>query len=62
MSIDLYRGLTKAPESDMPLVVAFHGTGGDAHQLFSIAQPPASGRSDVESVHICGMAFKIDPY
>ncbi|MEM6481268.1 MAG: alpha/beta hydrolase [Pseudomonadota bacterium] len=38
MSTELYRGLVTAPEEGMPLVFAFHGTGGDARQFFGLAQ------------------------
>ncbi|MEM8732220.1 MAG: alpha/beta hydrolase [Pseudomonadota bacterium] len=43
MSIDLYQGLTSAPEPDKPLIFAFHGTGGDAHQFFGLAQSLVPG-------------------
>ncbi len=38
MSCDLYPALYQAPEVGAPLVFAFHGTGGDEHQLFQVAQ------------------------
>ncbi|MEM6578373.1 MAG: alpha/beta hydrolase [Pseudomonadota bacterium] len=38
MSTELYRGLVTAPEEGMPLVFAFHGTGGDERQFFGLAQ------------------------
>ncbi|MEM1410644.1 MAG: alpha/beta hydrolase [Pseudomonadota bacterium] len=41
-----YEGLVKAPpHADAPLVFAFHGTGGDEHQFFDLAQQinPGSG-------------------
>jgi len=38
MSTELYRGLIAAPEEGMPLVFAFHGTGGDERQFFGLAQ------------------------
>ncbi len=37
MSKDLYKTLVKAPQVSRPLVFAFHGTGGDEHQLFELA-------------------------
>jgi phospholipase/carboxylesterase len=37
MSQDLYQALVKAPEPERPLVFAFHGTGGNEHQLFDLA-------------------------
>lgn len=45
MSTELYRGLTTVPEEGMPLVFAFHGTGGDERQFFGLAQQlmPGSG-------------------
>ena len=38
MSIKTYHALTKAPKSGAPLIFAFHGTGGDEHQFFDLAQ------------------------
>lgn len=38
MSMDQYHALTKAPAGDAPLVLAFHGTGGDETQFFGLAQ------------------------
>lgn len=38
MSTELYRGLSSAPDEGMPLVFAFHGTGGDERQFFGLAQ------------------------
>ena len=38
MSKDSYPALTSSPEGDAPLVFAFHGTGGDEHQFFGLAQ------------------------
>lgn len=38
MSIKTYHALTKAPKSGAPLIFAFHGTGGDEHQFFELAQ------------------------
>lgn len=37
MSLDLYAARIRAPQAAMPLVFAFHGTGGDENQLFSLA-------------------------
>lgn len=38
MSKDVYHSLTKAPDADLPLLFAFHGTGGDERQFFGVAQ------------------------
>lgn len=38
MSIKTYHALTKAPQSGAPLIFSFHGTGGDEHQFFDLAQ------------------------
>ena len=38
MSIKTYHALTKAPKPDAPLIFVFHGTGGDEHQFFDLAQ------------------------
>lgn len=38
MSIKTYHALTKAPQAGAPLIFAFHGTGGDEHQFFELAQ------------------------
>lgn len=38
MPIDTYHALTKAPSKGAPLIFAFHGTGGDEHQFFNLAQ------------------------
>jgi len=35
---ETYHALTKAPEPGAPLIFAFHGTGGDEHQFFDLAQ------------------------
>ncbi len=43
MSADVYPALYRAPDGDHPLVFAFHGTGGDEHQLFEVAQQLAPG-------------------
>ena len=37
MSTDLYQALETAPQPGQPLVFAFHGTGGDEAQLFTLA-------------------------
>ena len=37
MSTDLYQAQLSAPQPARPLVFAFHGTGGDEHQLFELA-------------------------
>lgn len=38
MSTDTYHALTKASRPGAPLIFAFHGTGGDEHQFFDLAQ------------------------
>lgn len=38
MSIKTYHALTKSPQAGAPLIFAFHGTGGDEHQFFDLAQ------------------------
>lgn len=38
MSIKNYIALTKAPKASSPLIFVFHGTGGDEHQFFDLAQ------------------------
>ncbi len=38
MAIDTYHARTKSPVNGAPLVFAFHGTGGDEHQFFGLAQ------------------------
>ena len=43
MSKDLYQALVRAPQSARPLVFAFHGTGGDEHQLFELAGELVAG-------------------
>ena len=43
MSIDGYFALTKPPQGDAPLVFSFHGTGGDEHQFFDLAQELVPG-------------------
>ena len=37
MTTTSYQALVKAPDPARPLVFAFHGTGGDEHQLFDLA-------------------------
>ena len=45
MSTKTYQALTKAPQAGAPLIFAFHGTGGDEHQFFDLAQElsPSAG-------------------
>ena len=43
MSLDLYTARVRAPKLAMPLVFAFHGTGGDEAQLFSLADQLVPG-------------------
>jgi phospholipase/carboxylesterase len=43
MSTDAYTALTTTPAPDAPLVFAFHGTGGDEHQFFELAQQLVPG-------------------
>lgn len=45
MAIENYVSLTKAPKAGAPLIFVFHGTGGDEHQFFDLAQGlvPAAG-------------------
>ena len=63
MSLDSYTARIKAPKPGAPLVFAFHGTGGDEHQFFDLAQqilPDAgviSPRGDV-SEHGAARFFK----
>jgi phospholipase/carboxylesterase len=38
MSTESYYALTKPPSAGAPLVFAYHGTGGDEHQFFELAQ------------------------
>jgi phospholipase/carboxylesterase len=38
MLTETYHALTKAPQPGAPLIFAFHGTGGDEHQFFGLAQ------------------------
>jgi phospholipase/carboxylesterase len=51
-----YHALTKAPQDGAPLIFAFHGTGGDEHQFFDLAQQllPSAGvvspRGDVSEM------------
>ncbi len=63
MAIDAYHALTKPPAEGAPLVFALHGTGGDEHQFFGLAQEilPEAGiispRGDV-SEHGAARFFK----
>ncbi|MEM6305474.1 MAG: alpha/beta hydrolase [Pseudomonadota bacterium] len=43
MSLDLYTARVRAPQLTSPLVFAFHGTGGDENQLFSLADQLVPG-------------------
>lgn len=43
MSADLYPAVVQAPDAGQPLVFAFHGTGGDEHQLFETARQLVPG-------------------
>ena len=44
MTFDTYEGRISAPPTpDAPLVFAFHGTGGDEHQFFDLAQEMLPG-------------------
>ncbi len=43
MSKDLYQALVHAPQPARPLVFAFHGTGGDEHQLVELAGTLVAG-------------------
>lgn len=43
MSTDLYPALYSAPDANKPLVFAFHGTGGDEHQLFDLTKQLVPG-------------------
>ncbi len=45
MSTETYHALTKAPKPGAPLIFVFHGTGGDVHQFFDLAQQllPSAG-------------------
>ena len=38
MSTTFYKGLLHPPQPGQPVIFAFHGTGGDEHQFFSLAQ------------------------
>lgn len=38
MTFDAYRALTKTPAEGAPLIFAFHGTGGDEHQFYSLIE------------------------
>ncbi|MEO0910384.1 MAG: alpha/beta hydrolase [Pseudomonadota bacterium] len=56
MSMKNYVALFKEPQGEAPMIFAFHGTGGDEHQFFSIAQQlvPSAGvvapRGDVNEM------------
>ncbi len=43
MLLKAYHALTKAPTAGMPLIFAFHGTGGDENQFFDLAQQLVPG-------------------
>ncbi|MEM6610568.1 MAG: alpha/beta hydrolase [Pseudomonadota bacterium] len=43
MSLDLYTTRARAPKPAMPLIFAFHGTGGDETQLFALADQLVPG-------------------
>lgn len=43
MSTDTYTALTTTPRPGAPLIFAFHGTGGNAHQFFDLAQQMVPG-------------------
>jgi phospholipase/carboxylesterase len=43
MSMDTYHALTKSPVAGAPLIFAFHGTGGNEHQFFDLAQSIVPG-------------------
>ena len=47
MSLDLYTARVRAPQAAMPLIFAFHGTGGDETQLFSLADQLVPGAGSV---------------
>ena len=63
MVIDAYHAMTKAPKDGAPLIFAFHGTGGDERQFFTLAEEvvPEAGiispRGDV-SEHGAARFFK----
>ncbi|MDN5787055.1 alpha/beta hydrolase [Pseudorhodobacter sp.] len=56
MSTKTHHARTKAPQAGAPLIFAFHGTGGDEHQFFDLAQQlyPGAGvvspRGDVSEM------------
>lgn len=56
MSINSYEARVSAPQPSRPLVFAFHGTGGDEHQLFDLGQKMVPGggivapRGDVQEM------------
>lgn len=43
MATTLYQGLSTAPAPGLPLIFAFHGTGGDESQFFGLAQHMVPG-------------------
>lgn len=43
MSVAHYQGQVSAPEQNLPLVFAFHGTGGNEHQFFGLAKAMVPG-------------------
>ena len=43
MSLNAYAARVSAPQPSRPLVFAFHGTGGDEHQLFDLAEKLVPG-------------------
>ena len=45
MAMKAYHALTKAPADKAPLIFTFHGTGGDEHQFFGLAEQilPSAG-------------------
>lgn len=43
MSLNAYEARISAPQPSGPLVFAFHGTGGDEHQLFDLAEKLVPG-------------------
>ena len=43
MLLNAYEARVSAPQASRPLVFAFHGTGGDEHQLFDLAEKLVPG-------------------
>lgn len=43
MTIDAYKALVHPPQEGQPLIFAFHGTGGDETQFFSLVRQVAPG-------------------